>query len=83
MMLQFLLWALSGHNTTGAETVECALKLMRTHGLRNNGKNKITIVQVPFPDGFRITDTSFSLFEQTLEKKNVNPESVAGAITET
>ncbi|HLA39987.1 MAG TPA: aspartate aminotransferase family protein, partial [Candidatus Glassbacteria bacterium] len=30
--------------TTGSETVECCLKLMRTNGLSKFGKNKITIV---------------------------------------
>ncbi|MBW7995758.1 MAG: aspartate aminotransferase family protein [Candidatus Glassbacteria bacterium] len=30
--------------TTGSETVECCLKLMRTNGLRKHGKDKITIV---------------------------------------
>ncbi|MFH1071267.1 MAG: aspartate aminotransferase family protein [Candidatus Glassbacteria bacterium] len=30
--------------TTGSETVECSLKLMRTHGLHKYGKDKITIV---------------------------------------
>ena len=30
--------------TTGAETVECALKLMRTYGLKKGGPEKITIV---------------------------------------
>lgn len=30
--------------TTGSETVECCLKLMRTNGLRKYGKDKITIV---------------------------------------
>ncbi|HUU27004.1 MAG TPA: aspartate aminotransferase family protein [archaeon] len=103
--------------TTGAETVECALKLMRTYGLKKAGKGKITIVsfekafhgrtlgsqmlggspklkewivnldpnivQVPFPDGFRTADTSFSLFEKKLSELKVAPESVAGVIIET
>jgi len=30
--------------TTGAETVECAVKLCRTHGLQTGGRDKITIV---------------------------------------
>lgn len=103
--------------TTGSETVECSLKLMRTYGLQQGGKDKITIVsfeksfhgrtlgaqmlggipklkewivnldpnivQVPFPDGFRTTDTSFSLFEKKLAEQNVDPATVAGVITET
>ncbi len=103
--------------TTGSETVECSLKLMRTHGLQQGGKAKITIVsferafhgrtlgsqmlggipklkewivnldpdivQVPFPDGVRTTDTSFSLFEKKLAEQDCDPESVAGVILET
>lgn len=30
--------------TTGSETVECCLKLMRTNGIKKHGKDKITIV---------------------------------------
>lgn len=30
--------------TTGSETIECAVKLMRTHGLRTGGRRKIGIV---------------------------------------
>lgn len=41
------------------------------------------MVQVPFPDGFRCPDTSFELFEKTLADQGVDPESVAGVITET
>jgi len=41
------------------------------------------IVQVPFPDGFRCEDTSFSLFESSLAKLNIDPDSVAGVISET
>ncbi len=103
--------------TTGSETVECCLKLMRTNGIKKRGKDKITIVsfinafhgrtlgaqqlggipklkewivnldpnivQVPFPDGFRNTDTSFEGFEKALAAKGVKPGSVAGVIMET
>jgi 4-aminobutyrate aminotransferase-like enzyme len=41
------------------------------------------IVHVPFPDGFRNPDTSFDLFEKTLQKLGVNPDNVAGVISET
>jgi 4-aminobutyrate aminotransferase / (S)-3-amino-2-methylpropionate transaminase / 5-aminovalerate transaminase len=41
------------------------------------------IVHVPFPDGFRNKDTSFSLFEKTLADKGIQPENVAGVISET
>ncbi len=41
------------------------------------------IVHVPFPDGFRNENTSFSLFEQSLEKMGVKSQNVAGVISET
>jgi 4-aminobutyrate aminotransferase-like enzyme len=41
------------------------------------------IVHVPFPDGFRCEDTSFELFEKSLAKLGVEPENVAGVISET
>ena len=103
--------------TTGSETIECSIKLMRTHGQRVGGKRKIGIVsfegdfhgrtlgaqmaggipalkewivnldpdmhQVPFPDGFRVRDTSFDMFLRTLHAKGVGPERVAGIVMET
>ena len=102
--------------TTGAETTECAIKLMRTHGLSVGGKKKIGIIsferafhgrtlgsqqiggspalkewivnldpciwQVPFPDGFWTTDTSFDFFLAALKKQNITPDRVAGVILE-
>jgi 4-aminobutyrate aminotransferase/(S)-3-amino-2-methylpropionate transaminase len=41
------------------------------------------IVHVPFPDGFRCEDTSFELFERTLARLGVEPDNVAGVISET
>jgi 4-aminobutyrate aminotransferase-like enzyme len=41
------------------------------------------IVHVPFPDGFRNEDVSFDLFEKTLSKLKINPDNVAGVISET
>ncbi len=41
------------------------------------------IVHVPFPDGFRNEDTSFELFERSLTEINVDPDRVAGVISET
>lgn len=41
------------------------------------------IVHVPFPDGFRCEDTNFELFEKTLAELKVNPDNVAGVISET
>jgi 4-aminobutyrate aminotransferase/(S)-3-amino-2-methylpropionate transaminase len=40
-------------------------------------------VQVPFPDGFRVTDTSFDLFLRSLHDNGVNPDHVAGVVMET
>jgi 4-aminobutyrate aminotransferase/(S)-3-amino-2-methylpropionate transaminase len=40
-------------------------------------------VQVPFPDGFRTTDTSFAAFERALADQGVTPDRVAGVILET
>jgi 4-aminobutyrate aminotransferase/(S)-3-amino-2-methylpropionate transaminase len=40
-------------------------------------------VQVPFPDGFRTTDTSFDGFMNALLVQNVHPANVAGVILET
>jgi 4-aminobutyrate aminotransferase/diaminobutyrate-pyruvate transaminase/4-aminobutyrate aminotransferase/(S)-3-amino-2-methylpropionate transaminase len=41
-----------------------------------------TFVQVPFPDGFRNTDTSFDVFLKTLEERNIRPEDIAGVMCE-
>lgn len=39
--------------------------------------------QVPFPDGFRTPDTSFEVFERSLQESKVEPQTVAGVILET
>ena len=39
--------------------------------------------QVPFPDGFRVKDTSFDLFLRTLADAKVSADRVAGVILET
>lgn len=39
-------------------------------------------VNVPFPDGFRCEDTSFDLFLSSLAAQGIQPEDVAGVITE-
>jgi 4-aminobutyrate aminotransferase-like enzyme len=41
------------------------------------------IVQIPFPDGYWTEDISFDLFLNTLKKKGLNPENVAGVMFET
>jgi 4-aminobutyrate aminotransferase-like enzyme len=40
-------------------------------------------VQVPFPDGFRQPDTSFAVFERSLERQVVAPGDVCGVMAET
>lgn len=103
--------------TTGSETVECAIKLCRSHGVKVGGRAKHVIVsfdkafhgrtlgsqqvggipslkewivnpdpgfvQVPFPDGFRTSDTSFDFFLKSLHECGVDPQNVAGVIMET
>jgi 4-aminobutyrate aminotransferase-like enzyme len=41
------------------------------------------ILQVPFPDGWRNTETDFSAFERHLSKSNVSGEQVCGVMLET
>ena len=41
------------------------------------------MVQVPFPDGFRTTDTSFELFLKSLKQQGVHPDDVCAVILET
>ena len=41
-----------------------------------------TFVQVPFPEGYYCQNTSFDLFLETLARKGVAPEDIAGMITE-
>jgi 4-aminobutyrate aminotransferase/(S)-3-amino-2-methylpropionate transaminase len=41
------------------------------------------IHHVPFPDGYRVEDTSFDLFLRTLAEAGVDGDQVAGVITET
>jgi 4-aminobutyrate aminotransferase/(S)-3-amino-2-methylpropionate transaminase len=40
-------------------------------------------VNVPFPDGFRTSDTSFDLFLSTLDEQGVKGEDVCGVMSET
>lgn len=41
------------------------------------------IVQVPFPDGFRVADVGFGLFERSLRQQGVDGDRVAGVLLET
>ncbi len=42
-----------------------------------------SFVQVPFPDGYKNTNTDFSLFLATLKEHGLAPDAIAGVITET
>ena len=42
-----------------------------------------TFVQVPFPDGYKNEDTSFDLFLKTLAAQGIQPQDIAGVMTET
>ena len=46
------------------------------------GKADDSFVQVPFPDGYKNTDTRFELFLETLERLGVAGEQVCGVISE-
>ena len=41
-----------------------------------------TFIQVPFPDGYKTEDTSFDLFLSTLKDRGIQPDEIAGVITE-
>ncbi|MGD9044038.1 MAG: aspartate aminotransferase family protein [Desulfobacterales bacterium] len=41
-----------------------------------------TFVQVPFPDGYHTTDTSFDLFRETIAAKGIKETEIAGVLTE-
>ena len=47
------------------------------------GGNGDGFVQVPFPDGFRQEDTSFSVFQDSLAAQGVDPDDVCGVMSET
>ena len=46
------------------------------------GGRDLGFVQVPFPDGYKNTDTSFDLFQATLVEKGIAPGEIAGVMTE-
>ncbi|MHC4986212.1 MAG: aminotransferase class III-fold pyridoxal phosphate-dependent enzyme, partial [Planctomycetota bacterium] len=41
-----------------------------------------TFAQVPFPDGYRNSDTSFDSFRRALERQNISPAEIAGVLLE-
>ena len=47
------------------------------------GGDDKSFVQVPFPDGYLLEDTSFEQFERTLQEAGVDPTCVAGVVAET
>ena len=46
------------------------------------GRLDDSFVQVPFPDGYKNTDTRFELFLETLEKKGISPRQICGVMSE-
>lgn len=46
------------------------------------GRSDDSFVQVPFPDGYKTSDTSFELFLSTLQQAGVAPAQIAGVMTE-
>jgi 4-aminobutyrate aminotransferase/(S)-3-amino-2-methylpropionate transaminase len=46
------------------------------------GEGDKTFIQVPFPDGYKNENTSFDLFLSSLQKMNINPNAIAGVMTE-
>lgn len=46
------------------------------------GKLDESFVQVPFPDGYKNTDTRFALFTETLAAQGIRPEQVCAVMTE-
>jgi len=47
------------------------------------GAEDPSFIQVPFPDGYYQEDTSFAVFEETLEARGIRPAEVAGVLSET
>ena len=86
-----------GQRTVGAQKVGIVSFLQGFHG-RTMGAQQMGplggghewirnldpgIHHVPFPDGYRVEDTSFDLFLRTLAEREVTPEKVAGVMVET
>ncbi|NOQ20803.1 MAG: aminotransferase class III-fold pyridoxal phosphate-dependent enzyme [Desulfobacterales bacterium] len=46
------------------------------------GTGDPTFVQVPFPDGYHVTDTSFDLFRKSIEDRGLQATQIAGVLTE-
>ena len=46
------------------------------------GRNDETFIHIPFPDGFYQEDTSFELLIDLLNDRGIQPEKIAGMITE-
>jgi 4-aminobutyrate aminotransferase / (S)-3-amino-2-methylpropionate transaminase / 5-aminovalerate transaminase len=41
-----------------------------------------TFIQVPFPDGYKNKDTSFELFLRSLQEQGIQPQDIAGVMSE-
>jgi 4-aminobutyrate aminotransferase/diaminobutyrate-pyruvate transaminase/4-aminobutyrate aminotransferase/(S)-3-amino-2-methylpropionate transaminase len=63
--------------TLGAQLVGGNPALKKWIGIADAG-----FIQVPFPDGYNITDTSFELFRKTLEDRGLQAGQIAGVLTE-
>lgn len=46
------------------------------------GGDNSFFAQVPFPDGYKNPDTSFDLFLKTLKEKGIEPDQIAGVMSE-
>jgi 4-aminobutyrate aminotransferase-like enzyme len=46
------------------------------------GTGDPTFVQVPFPDGYQVTDTSFGLFRKSIADRGLQAAQIAGVLTE-
>ena len=63
--------------TLGAQLVGGNSKLKKWIGTLDP-----TFVQVPFPDGYQVTDTSFDLFRKSIADQGLQASQIAGVLTE-
>jgi 4-aminobutyrate aminotransferase/(S)-3-amino-2-methylpropionate transaminase len=63
--------------TLGAQLAGGIPALKKWIGIDNSA-----FFQVPFPDGYRVTDTSFDVFLKTLDSGGIKPTDIAAVLTE-